>query len=421
MKWKLWLLFSLFCFSSLLTTGQARPELDLDTFCVKFPHNSRCQDYIPPAVIDGQRISDLDTGYPIVNREDWYTEKDLPWSELVMLRDVDRNLDIAVLDRDYPASGLKNVKKLAIRGMLSNWNRQTIEIYGLNIQEHCVIVVLAPICNQNYTLAAVSIPQLKVGETIYPLHHQIFSESTNNGESYLLSHFVVTKELAELLTDAPPEDVWVRFYLPWEGARITRQVGQDTVEKWSTLYQDVSVPLESELPEIHLPLLKLQNYTDGLPPLTLLPKDLPEVDGNNWAQEEKGPWSTPVWIKDAFDGDYLAVLDRQQHKGLAKGVKGGFLSNWNRNFVEVYFYGIMKGTRYRSYPIKEMMVQVGEKKIRLVGTNNRFPISAEVAEIFRTAPEDDAKVTIYVLGVGKPLELNIGQDTVKAWQTVYQR
>ncbi|MEO0853431.1 MAG: hypothetical protein AAFY15_08015 [Cyanobacteria bacterium J06648_11] len=79
---------------------------------------------------------------------------------------------------------------------------------------------------------------------------------------------------------------------------------------------------------------------------TTSPEGFPIVNDRDWRasvdpvrQAERIPWSRPVIVRDDFDGDYLAVIDRNFLGNFhLNGAETGVITNWSRNYIRVIVY-----------------------------------------------------------------------------------
>lgn len=156
-------------------------------------------------------------------------------------------------------------------------------------------------------------------------------------------------------------------------------------------------------------------------------KDLPVVGEGDWRKAKNIPWSVPVVIKDPFDGDYLAVLDRNYSDNILNGDKSGVISNWSRNYIRTYVYqenqtcGFFTcSSRSTTAEAKTLEIKVGDQVFRLKGEDGNFPVNSELATALRNAPLGEAVMRITLEGSGATIVNDIGSKTVQAWKTVYQ-
>lgn len=318
----------------------------------------------------------------------WRAEADLPWSKLVRVQEQTEEY-IGVIDRNYPTGTF--VKQLRHTGLLSNWSRNTIQLYSYHTHRRCTTIFFVPICKTTHPIGPVDFAQVKVGSQIFNLV----------GQS---SYFAVSDDLAYALQQANPEAVLVRFYPRASGNFVIRTVGADTVKTWPILYRDATVSPANE-------------STAQLAPAadpTLRP-DLPIVDGATWAYVDDLPWSVPVKVQDPFEGDYIAVLDSEFSGGTS-----GLKTNWRAESVLLYIYsGGPTGATYRTGEVDEVELKIADQTFRLVGHRNRFSIDSTLGATLRNAPSDQVSAS-FLDATGKRIEHKIGNGTIQAWRTVYQ-
>ena len=158
----------------------------------------------------------------------------------------------------------------------------------------------------------------------------------------------------------------------------------------------------------------------------------PVVDTSQWRTGNfKFPWSQPVTIDDAFDGKYIAVLDRERNRGLGIGAEAGIVSEWSRKHIKVNFYYSVKqlfGKPRMSIGYAERIeLRVGDSSFKLDGKRGVFEVTEEMKEAFANAKEP-AKMKIfpsehegddYFSAMNDEAIIDIKQETVDAWNVVY--
>ncbi len=172
-----------------------------------------------------------------------------------------------------------------------------------------------------------------------------------------------------------------------------------------------------------------ENYKCVKPRLKELPKDLPTVD-IDWRVHKSMPYSRPVIIKDAFEGDYLAVLD-QNYAGnfFWNGAQTSIVTNWSKKYVRISVISekevactsicLSKPIEQVAAKVNSLQVKVGSKVFKLEGTDNQFVVTPELVDALKNAPDENAVIRITVEGGGQPVTSSIGRGTVAAWKTVY--
>lgn len=161
--------------------------------------------------------------------------------------------------------------------------------------------------------------------------------------------------------------------------------------------------------------------------------DLPVVNTQDWREGKFGKidWSEVVMIKDDFDGNYIAVLDRKHNGGLLRSIKQGVVSEWSKKKIKVHYYSKMKPMIGKGYmqvaPIETMILKVGEDIFELTGKNGTFVVTNEIKKALSDAKGDEPKMKITIKkneamlahDVGEMI-VEIGEETIEAWKTVYQ-
>jgi hypothetical protein len=161
-------------------------------------------------------------------------------------------------------------------------------------------------------------------------------------------------------------------------------------------------------------------------------KDLQIVDTQDLRDGEFDlPWSEAVIVEDDFKGDYLAVLDRKKIGGGLIGFQKGIISEWSKNQVKVHYYGRPKtmffftaGDTYIS-PVETVTLNIGENTFDLEGSEGTFVITPAIVQAMKDNPESIPKMKITPKDLGnmtgfKEEVFEIGAETVKAWQFIYQ-
>jgi hypothetical protein len=157
-------------------------------------------------------------------------------------------------------------------------------------------------------------------------------------------------------------------------------------------------------------------------------KNVPVIANADWRSEKaKIPWSVPVLVRDDFEGDYLAVFDRNyQGNSFLTNRETGIVSNWSRNTLRIYAYDMIKCTRLFCKDIvairetSKVVAKIGKQVFRMDGENGNYPISPELALALKNAPSGESKIKIQFEGSGADVVSDIGAGTVTSWKTVYQ-
>lgn len=139
------------------------------------------------------------------------------------------------------------------------------------------------------------------------------------------------------------------------------------------------------------------------------------------------PWSKPVMVNDPFDGNYLAVFDRN-YKDLNVGGRASIVSEWARQFIRVSGYLAVErcgpflacGANAADAPANYLEIKVGGQIFRIPGDGSgSFPVSSQLAAALAAAPTGDALIRVTLNGVNQPVTSAIGSGTVNAWKVVY--
>jgi len=155
----------------------------------------------------------------------------------------------------------------------------------------------------------------------------------------------------------------------------------------------------------------------------------PVINSMDWRSinAQNIPWSQPVTVQDAFDGNYLAVFDRN-YKNLVVGGRASVVSEWARQFIRVVgFIGVDRcgpflacGDNLAMARADYLEIKVGGQIFRIPGDGSgRFPVSPKLATALASAPAGDALIRVTFDGVGQPITSAVGAGTVKAWKVVY--
>lgn len=215
------LLLSLITITAIgLTTTTAKAEPSLDELCTRFPYNSQCEGYVPSTDANGDTNRDPETGYVVLNNNDWRTSEDVPLSVPVLINDPFDGNYLAVIDKNF--SGRITLGTYQ-EGVITNWSENYIRVYAYAIQKPCS--GLSFFCPPTVTVRETSSFEVKVGDEVFSL------EGTNG-------NFPVTAELAIALRNAPPGKALTRISLEGSGSQIVNDIGSGTTEAWRTVYQN---------------------------------------------------------------------------------------------------------------------------------------------------------------------------------------
>jgi hypothetical protein len=153
----------------------------------------------------------------------------------------------------------------------------------------------------------------------------------------------------------------------------------------------------------------------------------PVLRTNDWRTPDVDvPWSSPVVVKDEFEGNYLAVFDKNYRDNIWTGNKSGIISNWSRKYLRIYSYyspnckGLFCNRRTFILETTNVAIKVGTQIFRLEGKDGNFNLTEEVAYALKNAPPGETKIKLLFKGSGREIINDVGKGTVDAWKTVYQ-
>ncbi|MEB3337530.1 MAG: hypothetical protein VKJ46_08720 [Leptolyngbyaceae bacterium] len=171
--------------------------------------------------------------------------------------------------------------------------------------------------------------------------------------------------------------------------------------------------------------------------LSLRAANLRSVDSSALGTNRDLPWSEPVQIKDPFEGNFIGVFDRNYFYGrlLNTTARIEVQSFWNpqsvrfllvardRDCISQPFYdgsfpiGVCSEL-HTTRNIVELFLKINDQVFQVAGKNSTFPINDELAQALQAAPAGTVSIRL-VTENGETIDSEIGQDTVKAWKTVY--
>lgn len=191
---------------------------------------------------------------------------------------------------------------------------------------------------------------------------------------------------------------------------------------------------------------------------------LPIVRSSILQPDLRVPWSQPVHLIDAFEGESLAVFDQNYFSRSFRNRNGQVkvTSLWKPDSVRVLLSYAGRectfstkrnflGTAQHSFPLHHRLyasrfghyypfddgfpdsvcivssgtekitglsVKVGERVFQLENKNGQFPISSELAAALKTAPEQNVQLRA-TADNGEIVDSSIGQGTIRAWRSIY--
>lgn len=140
-------------------------------------------------------------------------------------------------------------------------------------------------------------------------------------------------------------------------------------------------------------------------------------------------WSEVVIVDDDFDGQYLAIFDREK-KG-ALGAEAGIITEWSKKQIKVNFYHAVKqifgGTRMSVGYAEKIALRVGDSVFKLESKDGIYEVTPEMAKAFANAPDEPVKMKMYpsenegneyFTAFGEAVfELDI--ETIDSWKILY--
>ncbi len=164
--------------------------------------------------------------------------------------------------------------------------------------------------------------------------------------------------------------------------------------------------------------------------------DLPVVKSAALGASLNVPWSQPVKVTDPFEGDYLAVFDRNYfyRQLLNDRTRTEVVSLWSRKSIRFLLAdrdrNCFSGRSFYTSSLSsvcdsnntreaiELFIKVGEQVFRLEGQNSIFAVSDDLALALQNSPVGNINIRL-VTRSGETVDSEIGKGTVKAWKTIY--
>jgi hypothetical protein len=147
------------------------------------------------------------------------------------------------------------------------------------------------------------------------------------------------------------------------------------------------------------------------------------------------PWSKAVRVEDPFEGNFVAVFDRndlQNYPYRSRKV----ISLWSRDSIRVLLTGDLRrcGVAYSASlhylepdcmkvntasPVRQLFIKAGDRVLQLNGENGRFAVSEEIAAVLKNIPDKQNIPVRLVLEGGESVDSEIGKRTVAVWRSIY--
>jgi hypothetical protein len=176
-----------------------------------------------------------------------------------------------------------------------------------------------------------------------------------------------------------------------------------------------------------LPVLFLNPVCVSASETTKQSENLPLVNEKDWRSQNFSqiPLSVLVMVRDEFNGDYLAVFDRNyQGDYFWTEREAGVMTMWSKQTIKAYFY-----QRNKSPANEEQMtiletenldLKLGDRVFKLTGKNGIFSVPDELAKALRDVNTKQAKMRIIIRDSGQNYDSDIGEKTIEAWKVVYK-
>ncbi|MGJ3251632.1 MAG: hypothetical protein ACFE0J_10940 [Elainellaceae cyanobacterium] len=165
--------------------------------------------------------------------------------------------------------------------------------------------------------------------------------------------------------------------------------------------------------------------------------DLPVVDSAALGTQPTPPWSEPVQINDPFEGDFIGVFDRHLFfdRIFNTSVRVEVQSLWSPEEIRFLLTTRDRDCLSSSFQHRlsssldcskfnnarnliSLFIRVNDDVFRIEGQNSTFPVSDELAQALRNAPEGNISIRL-VAESGETIDSEIGEGTVEAWKPVY--
>lgn len=163
--------------------------------------------------------------------------------------------------------------------------------------------------------------------------------------------------------------------------------------------------------------------------------ELLSVDSAALGTNANLPWSEPVQINDPFEGSFVGVFDRHSFFGslFNTNVRIEVQSLWTRDSIRIL--SIIRDRDCVSLPTRvatssrcsefnnsqniiQLFIKVGDEVLEITGQSSTFSVSDSVAAALQNAPDETISIRL-VSESGESIDSEIGEETVKAWKTVY--
>jgi hypothetical protein len=156
-------------------------------------------------------------------------------------------------------------------------------------------------------------------------------------------------------------------------------------------------------------------------------ENFPSVNEKDWRSQSFSqiPLSVPVLVRDEFNGNYLAVFDRNyQGDYFWTEREAGVMTMWSKQTIKAYFYQRNKSPANEEQMIimetENLDLKLGDRVFKLTGKNGIFSVSSELATALQNVTSKQAKMRIIIRDNGQNYDSEIGEKTIDAWKVVYK-
>ncbi len=166
--------------------------------------------------------------------------------------------------------------------------------------------------------------------------------------------------------------------------------------------------------------------------------DYPVVESASLDTDIDVPWSEPVVVRDPFEGEFIGIFDRHffYSRVLNTSARLEVVSLWSPdtirfllayrdrdcNFSSTAFYHQTLSrdclVSNAALKITDVYLKLGEEVFRLEGSNSRFEVDQKLATALKNSPPGNVDIRLVVEN-GETVDSKIGEETVKAWQSIY--
>jgi hypothetical protein len=156
-------------------------------------------------------------------------------------------------------------------------------------------------------------------------------------------------------------------------------------------------------------------------------ENFPIVNEKDWRSKSFSqiPLSVAVMVRDEFNGDYLAVFDRNyQGDYFWTETEAGVMTMWSKKTIKAYFYQRNKSPANEEQMIimetENLDLKLGDRVFKLTGKNGIFSVPSELATALQNVTSKPAKMRIIIRDNGQNYDSDIGEKTIDAWKVVYK-